>query len=150
MTISNLSCTTCQYATHCSHVCPDKLGVATKRRNEITPLGPPRIKVIQLSLTPQGLKEKLIKGFFLYIYIYIYIWVVLTGTAWCPLTTEFFYFFLIQFFTFFTIHVIFFSFAGTIQNFFDFFRQFFFLSFLHLTSTRLCWLTFSYIYIYIV
>ena len=51
---------------HIVHMCAQttdyrgKLGVATKRRNEITPL----IKVVQLSLTPQGLKEKLIKGFF--------------------------------------------------------------------------------------
>jgi len=46
------------------------------------------------------------------------------GTVRCPLTTEFFYFLLTQF-VFFTIHVIFFSFAGTMQNFLLFLTIFF-------------------------
>ena len=60
-----------------------------------------------------------------------------------PLTTEFFfYFFLIQFLSFSVIHVIF-SVLQYYSEFFWLFMTNFFLSFMHLTSTAWCWLTFS-------
>ena len=68
--------------------------------------------------------------------------VVLTGTAWYSLSTKIFIFSWHNFCLFFFQFMSILQFYSTIWDFFDFFWQNF-LSFLHLTSTKRCRLTFS-------
>ena len=75
----------------------------------------------------------------LYIYISIYIMGCVNGHRTVPVNHIIFLLFPDTIFVFFCNSCHFFTFVVTIQNFF--------LSFLHLTSTKRCWLTFSIFFI---
>lgn len=71
--------------------------------------------------------------------------VVLTGHCAVPVKHKLFYFFLTQILSFFNLGQ-FFSFVLLFEfYFFWLFQTNFFLPFLHLTNTKWCWLTFSYL-----